>query len=272
MFGVGAKAGSAYAASKQQMDLAKQMEVPLQTAPARTIFRYKDPGIDLAYDKAIGQHQNYARNFKSTDSNINTTVGLQTADKVGQLELDRGLKKAQVFQEQLNQHNEQLRNQSLEDTARMDANNKLLASKKNALLQQKGAYIAQNQGITQGLISDVAGIGQQVTAGKKALAAFDAKNTYSDNMSGLRTQYQTGINNGSIASGTSFDDWAMANHKKDVRDWQRNYLTSQYQYVKKGGRIRPASEQIKIDNEKARHKAIAQLSKQAFELLKMALK
>lgn len=218
MLGVGAKAGSAYAASKQQMDLAKQMEVPLQTAPARTTFRYKDPGIDLAYDKAIGQHQNYARNFKSTDSNINTSVGLQTADRVGQLELDRGLKKAQVFQEQLNQHDAQLRKQSLEDTVRMDTNNKLLASKKNALLQQKGAYIAQNQGITQGLISDIAGIGQKVTAGKKALATFDAKNAYSDNMSGLRTQYQTGINNGSIVSGTSFDDWAMANHKDKIRN------------------------------------------------------
>jgi hypothetical protein len=44
------------------------------------------------------------------------------------------------------------------------------------------------------------------------------------------------------------------------------------QYAKRGGRIRPTSEQIRIDNEKARHKAIAQLSKQAFELLKMALK
>jgi hypothetical protein len=41
---------------------------------------------------------------------------------------------------------------------------------------------------------------------------------------------------------------------------------------KKGGKVRSAEEQIKIDNEKARHKAIAQLSKQAFELLKMALK
>ena len=41
---------------------------------------------------------------------------------------------------------------------------------------------------------------------------------------------------------------------------------------KKGGKVRPTEEQIKIDNEKARQKAISQLSKQAFELLKMALK
>lgn len=63
----------------------------------------------------------------------------------------------------------------------------------------------------------------------------------------------------------------MANHKDKIRGWQRDYLATQYQYAKKGGRIRPTSEQIRIDNEKARHKAIAQLSKQAFELLKMAL-
>ena len=135
--------------------------------------------------------------------------------------------------------------------------------------QMKGAYIAQNQGIVQGLIDDITGIGQQAIAGKKALAAFDAKNVYADYMAGLRTEYQTGVDNGSIASGTSFDDWVMANHKDKIRGWQRDYLASQY--IKKGGRIRSASEQIRIDNEKARLKAIAQLSKQAFELLKMAL-
>jgi hypothetical protein len=35
--------------------------------------------------------------------------------------------------------------------------------------------------------------------------------------------------------------------------------------------MRPTSEQIKIDTEKAKHKAIDRLSKQSFELLKKAL-
>ena len=264
-------AATAYAASKRQMDLAKQMEVPLETAPSRISFRYKDPGIDLAYDNAINQQQSYARNFKSSDQALNAAIGLQTADKTAQLELERGLKKAQLFSDQLSAHENKLQQEFSQDSAIANANRKTLAAKHNALLQQKGAYIAQNQGIVQGLIGDITGIGQQATASKKALAAFDAKNAYADNMAGLRTQYQTGVNNGSIASGTSFYDWVMANHKDKIRGWQRDYLASQYQYAKRGGRIRPTSEQIRIDNEKARNKAIAQLSKQAFELLKMAL-
>lgn len=61
------------------------------------------------------------------------------------------------------------------------------------------------------------------------------------------------------------------------RDYQRKMSNLGFKYkmnslYKKGGKVRSAEEQIKIDNEKARHKAIAQLSKQAFELLKMALK
>lgn len=42
-------------------------------------------------------------------------------------------------------------------------------------------------------------------------------------------------------------------------------------YRKKGGKVRPTSEQIKIDTEKAKYKAIDRLSKQSFELLKKAL-
>ena len=42
-------------------------------------------------------------------------------------------------------------------------------------------------------------------------------------------------------------------------------------YQQKGGKVRPTSEQIKIDTEKAKHKAIEQLSKQAHAFLKKAL-
>lgn len=49
---------------------------------------------------------------------------------------------------------------------------------------------------------------------------------------------------------------------------ERNYI----QFSKKGSRLRPAHEQVRIDSHKIAAKAIAQLSKQAFEFLKMALK
>ena len=263
------KGASAWMGSKAQMDLAKQIQVPLDQTPVRTSFRYKDPSIDLAYNNAINQQQSFARNFKSADSALNAAVGLQTADKTTQLELERGMKKSQLFGEQMNAHNDQLRTERIQDTAIANTNARRLAQKHNALLQQKGAYIAQNQGIAQGVIDDIASIGKQVMAGKKALAAFDAKNTYSNNIASLRKQYDAGIANGSIISGTTFDTWANENHGDKIKDWQRDYLATQY--VKKGAKLRPTSEQIRIDNNKIRAKAIAQLSKQAFELLKMAL-
>lgn len=188
------------------MDLVNDMK-PFQEqhAPEHS-FRYRDPGIDLAYDNAIDQQQSYARNFKTANPELNAAVGLDTANQTAQLELERGLKKAQFFGEQQAQHQNLLQQEAQNRTAVVNRNaeraNQMDAYKR----QMKGAYIAQNQGIIQGLIDDISGIGQQATAGKKALAAFDAKNTYADNMSGLRKQYQTGINNGSIASGTSFDD------------------------------------------------------------------
>ena len=49
------------------MDLAKQMQVPLQTTPIRSGFKYRDIGIDSAYDNAINQQQSFVRNYKSTD-------------------------------------------------------------------------------------------------------------------------------------------------------------------------------------------------------------
>ena len=205
MLGSVGKAATAFGASKRQMDLVDDMKpFQEQQAPEHS-FRYRDPGIDLAYNNALNQQQNYARNFKSSDQALNSAVGLQTADKTAQLELERGLKKSQLFGEQQAQHQNLLQQEAQNRTAVVNRNaeraNQMDAYKR----QMKGAHIAQNQGIAQGLINDITGIGQQATAGKKALAAFDAKNAYSDNMSGLRKQYDAGITNGSITSETTFD-------------------------------------------------------------------
>ena len=68
----------------------------------------------------------------------------------------------------------------------------------------------------------------------------------------------------------------MLDDEKRRRESQLRSLNAAYQVSaitqnKKGGKVRSANEQIKIDNEKARQKAISQLSKQAFELLKKSL-
>lgn len=273
ILGTFAKSLSAYNASKKQLELAKQMDVPLQITPVRTSFRYKDPGIDTAYDRAINQQRNYANNFISSDAMLNAAVGLQTADKVAQLELDRGLKKAEVFGQQLASHEAKLQEQFSQDAEIANANRRAIAAKHNALLQQQGAYIAQNQGITQGFMSDITGVSDNINAGKKALAQFDAQNAYNDEMAKLREQWQEDIKSGKVNENMSFDDWARSKPEvlTKIRNARRNALALQYSF-KKGGKIRSSLEQIRIDNEKARHKAIAQLSKQAFELLKIALK
>lgn len=262
------KAASAWMGSKAQMDLAKQLQVPLQTTPIRSGFKYRDIGIDSAYDNAINQQQSFVRNYKSTDPSLNTAVGIQAADKMSQLELDRGLKKASAFQQQLNDHNTQLRQQNLDDAVRADANAKLLAQKHNAILQQKGAYIAQNQGIAQGVIGDIASIGKQAVAGKKALEAFDAKRSYNNKLSEWQTEFNK-IAKNNLVDGQDFNTWVEKTHGDDYWNLRRNFIASQY--AKRGAKLRPTEEQIKIDNNKIRAKAIERLNKQAFELLKMAL-
>ena len=126
-----------------------------QYVPTTPAFRYRDPGINLAYDRAIDQHQTYNRTFKSTDPALNAMVGLQTANKVAELELDRGMQNAKAFGLQNEQHQALLAK---------DAENRLAIINRNAeranqlnayKLKMQGAKIAQDQGIVQGLITDV---------------------------------------------------------------------------------------------------------------------
>ena len=262
-------AASAYAASKKQRDLVNQLQLYQEQHAPEHSFRYRDPGIDLAYNKAINQQQSVARNFNSTDQSLNAAVGLQTADKTAQMELERGMKKAQLFDEQRTQHENLLQQEALNRTGVVNRNAERARAMDAMKLQQQSAYIAQNQGIAQGLISDLTGIGNQITAGKRMLKQFDAKNTYLDQMNKWRTEFDnskdvtTGLNNG-----LDFDQWLNATHKNDYENLQRNWIKSQF---KKGGKVRSVEEQIQIDNNKIRAKAIDRLSKQAFELLKMAL-
>jgi hypothetical protein len=46
----------------------------------------------------------------------------------------------------------------------------------------EGAYIAQNEGIIQGAINDLQGIGTQATASVNNMKKFDLQNEYADDM------------------------------------------------------------------------------------------
>ena len=267
MFGVGAKAGSALYASKRQMDLVNEMKPFQEQHASEHSFRYRDPGIDLAYDKAIGQHQSYARNFRSANPELNAAVGLQTADKTSQLELERGLKKAQFFGEQQAQHQNSLQQEAQNRTAVVNRNLERDYQMDAYKRKMEGAYIAQSEGIIQGAINDLQGIGTQATASVNNMKKFDLQNEYADNMTKWRTDYNSQLVNGIHPENLDLNSWMNKYHKKDILDYQRRAIG----LSKKGGRIRPTSEQIKIDNNKLRAKAIQQLSKQAFDLLKMAL-
>lgn len=267
MFGVGAKTGSALYASKRQMDLVNEMKPFQEQHASEHSFKYRDPGIDLAYDKAIGQHQSYARNFRSANPELNAAVGLQTADKTSQLELERGLKKAQFFGEQQAQHQNLLQQEAQNRTAVVNRNLERDYQMDAYKRKMEGAYIAQNEGIIQGAINDLQGIGTQATASVNNMKKFDLQNEYADAMTKWRTDYNSQLANGVHPENLDLNSWMNKYHKKDILDYQRRAIG----LSKKGGRIRPTSEQIKIDNNKLRAKAIQQLSKQAFDLLKMAL-
>lgn len=263
------KALSAWDASKQQMDIVNDLKPFQEQGVQKHSFKYRDPGIDQTYDDAIAQYGAYARTFKSASPEWNTAVGLDTASNSAKLELERGLKKAQLFDEQRGTHENLLREESIEETARVNRNLERERQMDAYKGQMEGSYIAQNEGIAQGLINDVQNQFTQLGAAKKALQKFDAQNRYVDDMNALRSEFASLKDDKGLVNGMDEQTWLSTIKKNELRGLQRNYI--QTLYTKKGGKIRPVNEQIKIDNEKARYKAISQLSKQAVEFLKLAL-
>jgi hypothetical protein len=112
----------------------------------------------------------------------------------------------------------------------------------------------------------LAGLESELTTKERALQDwyYKEKSIYDSNTNIDKTKYPTFE---SYVNGTP----SLKQSYRELQDSVSAVRKRTTLYRKKGGKMRPTSEQIKIDTEKAKHKAIDRLSKQSFELLKKAL-
>ena len=279
------KATSGIRATNQQLQLAKDtynstLRNLEQNVPEH-YQQYTEAGIDSDLSNVANKITSQANKAMYNDPTLNEAVRMQGAEKVSHLYAQGFDQKRKMFQNWLDKDNELRRNYALQRTAVENANRQRIAQADAYLNQQKGAAIAQKQGIYQGAMQDMGSllaIPRQSVLSQEQMDATRDFNKWKAEKQGL---YQSGINSGSIASGTSFDSWLSGNqgyldelyaHQDKIAG-----IASKLKYLnflKSGGKVsrhRPEAEQIRINQQKIVADAIKQLSKQSFEFLKMAL-
>lgn len=279
------KATSGIRATNQQLQLAKDtynstLRNLEQNVPEH-YQQYTEAGIDSDLSNVANKITSQANKAIYNDPTLNEAVRMQGAEKVSHLYAQGFDQKRKMFQNWLDKDNELRRNYALQRTAVENANRQRIAQADAYLNQQKGAAIAQKQGIYQGVMQDMGSllsIPRQSVLSQEQMDAARDFNKWKAEKQGL---YQSGINSGTIASGTSFDSWLSGN--KDYLNQLYNHqdkmanIASKLKYLnflKSGGKVsrhRPEAEQIRINQQKIVADAIKQLSKQSFEFLKMAL-
>ena len=263
------------ALARKNAEIAKSS---LETNVPEFYGTFNDGGIKQIYENGAIDAESVANNPVTSDAIRNRQFRRQVAAEARKLRLEGGFRQSQAYSNwKLNQ--ERLRDDYATRRAAVENRNRQRIAAADAMLnQQLGAGIAQDAGLWQGFIGDISKIATLPRAQKYQTKIQDLQNEYVDWMSGLKSKYQSGIDDKSINSGTTFDSWLKSNksYLDQQREYQRKISNLGFKYkmnslYKRGGKVRSAEEQIKIDNEKARHKAIDRLSKQSFELLKKAL-
>ena len=257
----------------QNRDLAKNVH----TVNAPEYYgSFTDSGRRATYEQSAAETESQANLNLTSDSYQNRLFKRQAASEARQLRLNGRLAQSEEYskfiqnllarkaayaeQRTANLNNDNLRHLSADIAYNTEASKAVALTTdgwKNAIADVIGIYNDQQ---TAGLQS------QLVTKQREFQDWYNAEKAKYDNNADIdKTAYP------------SFDSYIEATPvlKQSYRNWQDAISRIQQQavlYRKKGGKMRPTSEQIKIDKEKAKHKAIDQLSKQAFEILKMSLK
>lgn len=279
------KTASGIRATNQQLQLAKDtynstLRNLEQNVPEH-YQQYTEAGIDSDLSNVANKITSQANKAIYNDPTLNEAVRMQGAEKVSHLYAQGFDQKRKMFQNWLDKDNELRRNYALQRTAVENANRQRIAQADAYLNQQKGAAIAQKQGIYQGMMQDM---GSLLSIPKQSVLSqeqMDVTRDFNKWKADKQGMYQSGINSGTIASGTSFDSWLSGNQSYlnelyAHQDKMAN-IASKLKYLsflKSGGKVsrhRPEAEQIRINQQKIVADAIKQLSKQSFEFLKMAL-
>jgi hypothetical protein len=127
--------------SKNQLEFAKQMQVPLESKVVRKNPGFNDNGIALAYDQQIGR----LNSVKGTSSDYLTNFAIERSykDTVSDLLKQKDLAMSQAYANWQNQNQQKIAQQDEQDRQIEFANNQRLAQKHNSVLQAQGAHEAQ---------------------------------------------------------------------------------------------------------------------------------
>lgn len=279
------KATSGIRATNQQLQLAKDtynstLRNLEQNVPEH-YQQYTEAGIDSDLSNVANKITSQANKAMYNDPTLNEAVRMQGAEKVSHLYAQGFDQKRKMFQNWLDKDNELRRNYALQRTAVENANRQRIAQADAYLNQQKGAAIAQKQGIYQGAMQDMGSLLSIPRQSVLSQEQMDATRDFNKWKAEKQSKYQSDINSGTIASGTSFDSWLSGNQEylNELYTHQDKLagIASKLKYLnflKSGGKVsrhRPEAEQIRINQQKIVADAIKQLSKQSFEFLKMAL-
>ena len=252
--------------SKNQLELAKQMQVPLESKVVRKNPGFNDNGIALAYDQQIGR----LNSVKGTSSDYLTNFAIERSykDTVADLLKQKDLAMSQAYANWQNQNQQRIAQQDEQDRQIEFANNQRLAQKHNSILQAQGAHEAQVRQSMSNFSKQLQQDLLQKQMKNDALKKMQLQTDYTTQFANKWTDdYKREVSDGS----KTFSEWLNADpalrdkYQKERLEWQKKFV------FKKGGKVRPASEQIWIDKQKSTAKAVERLSKQAYELLKMAL-
>lgn len=153
------KATSGIRATNQQLQLAKDtynstLRNLEQNVPEH-YQQYTEAGIDSDLSNVANKITSQANKAIYNDPTLNEAVRMQGAEKVSHLYAQGFDQKRKMFQNWLDKDNELRRNYALQRTAVENANRQRIAQADAYLNQQKGAAIAQKQGIYQGVMQDM---------------------------------------------------------------------------------------------------------------------
>lgn len=293
------KALNAFAADKFQRKMARNVYDSTMRGMSSNVpeyyNRFQDYGIGEQYKQA-------ADNLRKPVVNVNSDVNAMYADQrarneqASRLELEGGLKQSQLYSDWNDRQDELRRTYASKRTETENANRLRAINAENAYWSSLGASRAQRQNVVDNMLTEQLGLYTQDRSMNYQLADQTDNLRYQSDYNNIRSSYQQKLNDaissGSVAANTTLDEYLAANPKEyqnyvdqlnrlqtqTLNRRMDNYKMYNQQSIfsaKKGGKVstkqRSASEQIWINNQKINADAVKQLSKQAFEFLKMAL-
>lgn len=229
---------------------------------------FKNPYSQF-FENEAKRVESLAQNSPTADPLINRTVRKEAADTARNLRA-QGMEQSSKITDKFN---DTLMREKRNYASNRTKLGNLEAQENQQIDTTKGAYNSQHIAETIKNVGqyadDIATQWSEYAAKKNSLKKYEFDYDYSQFMRDAQNKF----NEAKAAKGDSFTFKDVSEYIQGTPDLKSGYdnLRKRWSSLKKGGKVRPIEEQIKIDTERARDKAILQLSKQAHDLLKTLL-